>query len=107
MTYEWICGGCGQDIDQDERTDLNSLCSSCSRPHLWLSRLGEPPTDQWECQYCSLTGTMDTMETTDCPHEYETCKHCGLRPYCAPNCKGISSALNQPNAHVSGFGPME
>lgn len=36
-----------------------------NNPHNWMSRKGKPPLDNWECQYCKQSGTMDQLKDKD------------------------------------------
>ncbi len=71
-------------------------------PHNWLSRLGKPPLDNWECQYCKLVGPMEQVRGVPCTYEYPPCDYCGETPECAIDCKGIAKALSDPNIYIAG-----
>ncbi len=71
-------------------------------PHNWLSRLGKPPLDRWECRYCHAIGTYDELRAVACAYEYPPCPHCGQTPECALDCPGIAAALSSPDVHVAG-----
>lgn len=71
-------------------------------PHNRLKRIGNPPNDFWECQYCGQQGTyaqMDEHEASEtgacykeCTHEYPPCEDCGQN--CAKDCAGIARIKN-------------
>lgn len=69
-------------------------------PHNWLTRLGEPPLDRWECQYCHAAGTFAELVASECSYEYPPCPYCGETPQCASNCPGILIGLTSPGVHV-------
>ena len=69
-------------------------------PHNWLSRIGAPPTDHWECQYCHARGSYDELEALPCTYQYPPCQACGQTPLCAPDCRGIVQALESPDIDV-------
>jgi len=69
-------------------------------PHNWLSRLGEPPLDRWQCQYCRVVGAFDELIRIECTYQYPLCEHCGQTPQCAPDCPGILRMLTSPGVRV-------
>lgn len=72
-------------------------------PHNWLSRLGKPPLDFWQCQYCNEKGTFEQLQKIECSFIYSPCEYCGETPECAIDCSGILEILNSQGIYIAGM----
>lgn len=73
--------------------------------HGCLSRVGEPPTDLWRCDYCGAQGRYDDVSPTECTHVYPACKACGgcdTSNECKPDCPMMLGILASPEVYVAG-----
>ena len=63
---------------------------------------------RWLCEYCGQVLEEDQLRSTDCPHVYPVCEHCGgceESNECKPDCSGIAAILSDPSIYVAGFPP--
>lgn len=61
------------------------------------------PGNQWQCEYCGQTGSLEQLRSTPCAHFYPQCDDCGGHPYCEPDCPGIAEILKDPGNYKIGF----
>jgi len=74
--------------------------------HMCLTPVsGSGPNRIWRCDYCGQQGPITAMQTSQCSHSYNVCKHCGGSPdsnECKRDCPGIAAILADPSIHVIG-----
>lgn len=91
----------------DERLQKNRLY-----PHLWLTRVPneEGHADEkrrWGCTYCRVIRVdVNDFNKFGCTERKESCKWCGEKPLCAPDCLGVRMALSEGATEIVGGNPF-